>query len=435
MAAQTAVAAHVEPARWRDALLDGVTGLFSVVVSAARLWWGHWPVLLTLALLGGAGRMGAIWAATVVSNDHHTLGIMILVLAPLCSVTAIVLMLYSLRRSLPHVASAAASVGPEDRATHRERRLVDILASVLVPFLAVYASYGFLKEDTQRFVNAAVTDEMFNNAGLIYGTDTFDVDRTAFATGWVAVAVVVGAIVFRFGLARLEGARQWVALGFVGAYVEVLWLTTLAAHFTVYKDKVWTWVEGRRGIEMFAGWWLDLMDRLGPLANPIDTATAWLFGVLGSFDAIVVIPLAWLTVGAIVFGHKLAPPPPAPARRTFRVVQRVPGPVRRWSGELLGDLRSRFTALTGGIRQLAVAGLAPMLIFGLAFLASARVEDALNLVARRLIGPQTLDTWLAFSPHVATMTRAVGLTVTMCLLGAAVDRVLKAGAVRPDTAP
>jgi hypothetical protein len=107
--------------------------------------------------------------------------------------------------------------------------------------------------------------------------------------------------------------------------------------------------------------------------------------------------------------------------------------VRRVGGEVLADLRERFTALTGGIRQLAIAGLAPMLIFGLAFLASARLEDALNLAGRRLLGPQELDTWLAFSPHVATVTRAIGLTVTICLLAAAVDRVLeRGGGVRED---
>jgi hypothetical protein len=97
------------------------------------------------------------------------------------------------------------------------------------------------------------------------------------------------------------------------------------------------------------------------------------------------------------------------------------------SGEVFGDVRERFAGLTGGLRQLAIAGLAPMLIFALAFLASARLEDALNMLARRLIGPQELDTWLAFSPHVDTVTRAVGLTVTMCLLAAAVDRVLSRG--------
>jgi hypothetical protein len=73
-----------------------------------------------------------------------------------------------------------------------------------------------------------------------------------------------------------------------------------------------------------------------------------------------------------------------------------------------------------------------MLIFGLAFLASARLEDGLNLLARHLIGPQELDTWLAFSPHVTTVARAIGLTVTLCLLAAAVDRVLAASGPQPS---
>jgi len=414
------------PASWGTALREAVVGTFAVVGAGIRLWLRHWPVLLAFALLGGAGRMAAIWGATVASDTNNTLGVGILVLAPLASVTAIVLMLHVLRHSLPHIASVAGTDAPENGTTGRQRRLLDILASVLVPFLAVYASYGFLREDIDRFVNAAVADEFLNNADIFYkpaGT-AIDTDRFVFATGWLAVAIVAGAVLLRWGLARLEGARGWLWLGFAGAYVEVLWLTTLAAHVTLYKDKVWDWVEGRKGIDIFAGWWLDLMDRLGAAANPVDAATDWLFGVLGDFDALVVIPVSWLAVGAVVYGHRLVTPPEPRERRMFA---RVPKPVRRVSGEVFGDLRERFSGLTGGLRQLAIAGLAPMLIFALAFLASARLEDGLNLLARRLIGPQSLDTWLAFSPHVATVTRAVGLTVTMCLLAAAVDRVLARG--------
>lgn len=419
-------AADVDRLSWLRQLRDGVIGLFAVVSRAARLWWRRWPVLLALALFGGAGRMGAIWGATVLSDINNTLGVAVLVFAPLCSVTAIVLMLYVLRNELPHIAAAARSTGPQSSTTGRERRVVDVLASVLVPFLAVYASYGFLREDIDRFINAAAADEFLANAEIFYGTENaIDTDRFVFATGWLAVAIVGGAIVLRHGLGKLDGIRNWTALGFIGAYIEVLWLTTLAAHFTIYKDAAWDWAESRRGIDIFAGWWLDLVERLGPLGSPVDTVTAWLFEVLGSFDAIVVIPLAWMTVGAVVYGHKLVPPP-EPRFPEFPIVAKVPGPVRQWGGEVVADVRERFTGLFGGIRQLAIAGLAPMLIFGLAFLASARLEDGLNLAARLVIGPQELDTWLAFSPHVATITRAVGLTITMCLLAAAVDRVLAA---------
>jgi hypothetical protein len=423
------------PASWGAAVRDAVAGMFAVVGAGIRLWLRHWPVLLTLALLGGAGRMAAIWGAVEASDKNNTLGVAILVLAPLASVTAIVLMLYVLRHSLPHIGSVADTEAPVSGTTGRQRRLLDVLASVLVPFLAVYASYGFLREDTDRFVNSAVADEFLNNADIFYNPgNAIDTDRFVFATGWLAVGIVAGAVVLRWGLARLEGARGWLWLGFAGAYVEVMWLTTLAAHVTIYKDKAWDWVETRRGVDIFAGWWLDLLDRLGPMANPADAVTDWLFGVLGDFDALVVIPVSWLAVGAVVYGHRLVPPP-EPERRERTIFAAVPKPVRHVSGEVFADVRERFAGLTGGLRQLAIAGLAPMLIFGLAFLASARLEDGLNYAARVLMGPRELDTWLAFAPHVSTVTRAVGLTVTMCLLAAAVDRVLSRGGGVPEGQP
>ena len=414
---------------------DAIGGLFAVVAAAARIWWGYWPLLLTIALLGGAVRMGAIWAATVLSGLNNTLGVAVLVLAPLGAVGSIVLMLHVLRHATPDLSGAASQTATEDVTTRRERRVVDILASVLVPFLAVYASYGLLAEDSYRYRNAILGEEFVNNADIFFSSgDAIDGDRFFFATGWLAVGIVLAAVVLRWGLARLErqisapGGRRPRGLAFAGAYVEVFWMVTLAAHFVLYKEQLWAWAESRRAIVIVTDWWQGVLDRLGPLAGPVDAVVAWGVDVVSSVDGLVVVPLAWLTVGAVVYGHKLAAPP----TRTLKVplVERLPAPVRRWGGELVsqvvGDLRSRFNGLVGGIRQLAVAGLGPMLVFSLAFLLAARLEEALAMVVRGAVGPRDLNTWLAFTPHLETLTRAVGLTVTMSLLAAAVDRVLGA---------
>ena len=333
------------PASWGAAVRDAVAGTFAVVGAGTRLWLRHWPVLLTFALLGGAGRMAAIWGAIEASDKNNTLG----VLDPRAGAAGVG------HGDRPHAVRAAAlaaahrhgrrhrRAGERDHAAG-ERRLLDVLASVLVPFLAVYASYGLLREDTDRFINSAVADEFLNNADIFYNPgNAIDTDRFVFATGWLALAIVAGAVVLRWGLARLEGARGWLWLGFAGAYVEVLWLTTLAAHVTIYKDKAWDWVETRKGVDIFAGWWLDLLDRLGPLANPVDAATDWLFGVLGDFDALVVIPLSWLAVGAVVYGHRLVGRRPSRSAGNCRILAAVPKPVRRLCGEVFADVRERFT--------------------------------------------------------------------------------------------
>jgi hypothetical protein len=62
-----------------------------------------------------------------------------------------------------------------------------------------------------------------------------------------------------------------------------------------------------------------------------------------------------------------------------------------------------------------------------AFVAAQRLEYALNLAWRELLGPMPLGTMLAFSPHTAMVSHAVGTTVVVCLLGAAIDRVLSQG--------
>ena len=409
-----------------------LAGLGGVVVAAARLWLRHWPVLLVIALLGGAARMAAIWAATAVSDVSGALGFALLVLGPLASVAAIVLMLLALRPGLPGLAAASAPQAPQDPTRGRPQRVVDVLASVLVPFLAVYASYGYLAEDRARYIEAATSAEFFENPDLWTGAGTPDGSRVFVATGWAALAVVLVAVVLRWGIGRLEGRVPATPLGFAGAYVEGFWLVVAAAELVVWRDRAWAWAESRRAVDVVVGWWESFLDLLGPVAGPVAAVVAWAVDVLSRLDDLVVVPLAWLTVGAVVFGRRLAARPlrVRPPRRLARL-ERVPGPVRRWTGQavapVVGDLRARFLGLVNGVRQLAAAGLAPMLVFGLAFLVSVRLEEGLRHLVRVVVGPQPVDTWLAFAPHVQTVTRAVGLTVTMALLAAAVDHVLRSG--------
>jgi uncharacterized membrane protein YkvA (DUF1232 family) len=408
--------------------------LGGVVAHGARLWARTWPVLLVIALLAVAGRHAAGWAAVNASAVNNTLGWAVLVLAPLSMVAGIVAMLHVLRRDLPALDAIGRTHAPADAASGHERGLIDVLASVFVPFLALYASYGLLAEDRARFLNTAAYRQFRESSLIGDGPDGSFVDL---ATGWGLVAVVVVAVVLRWLLGRWEGRSHRRALAFAGAYVEAFWLLAVAAFATQLLDGVWTWVESRRAVAIVLDWWLTVLDALGPVAGPVDATVNAVAGVLGNLDDLVVIPLAWLTVGAVVYGHKLAAPPEPEPRVRVAAWQRVPAPVRRWTTEaaapVVGDVRGRFSALVDGLRRLALAGLGPMLVFALAFLAATRLEEGILLLARAVSGPQDVDTWLAFAPMVSSVASAVGLTATMALLAAGVDRILagqQAGAAR-----
>ncbi len=236
----------------------------------------------------------------------------------------------------------------------------------------------------------------------------------------------------RWLLDRFDLPEKAVGWGLFAAYVEVLWVWILAKRLANFTGEVENWVRTRQLSHWLLDRWDGLIGALGPVGKPVEAVGGWLWGALGQADAIIVVPIAWLTVGAVVYGRKLearnrrASPAPAdrPATRWRRGVQRVPTPLRRAGKEATANFRGRFSALGNGIRLLAVAGLAPMLLFCLVFLLSRQVEVGVAELIRQIIGPRDFRDALTLSPYVSVISRGAYTIVLVVLLGAAIDRVL-----------
>ncbi|MFW5473523.1 hypothetical protein ACOCJ5_09445 [Knoellia sp. CPCC 206450] len=394
----------------------------AVLVSAWRVLRVYWAPFVVIACLGLALRSGALWVAVEVSDHNAFVAQLILVLAPLGFLLAMIAMLWMTRGALPNVAELSRREARQAPTEKREMRLVDVAVSVLVPFLAVYVSYGLLKEDLYRFTNEAAYDE-FNQFTLGEPPDIDFAGRLAIYDWQVVLAIVVIAWVVRYALGRIESVTRFLWLAFAGALVEVYYTSQVAQKIADFREDGIAWVQERRASRLVLDQYDQVVTSLGPLANPVDTATTWLFGLLGAVDAVVIVPLAWLTVGAVVLGHKLSAPE-APTAQPNPRWERIPAPVRRVGGGLVADVRERWSAFWNGLRMMATAGLLPMLTFCLAFLLVIRIPWLVGQLLRLVIGPLQTDTWLAISP----MEKAVGLAITMvlaaALLAAAIDWLL-----------
>ncbi|WP_165368275.1 hypothetical protein, partial [Phytoactinopolyspora endophytica] len=401
-----------------------------------------------ILLAGEAGRYGALWAAVELSDIHGPLGVLVLALGPLAVVSALIAALYALRHSLRSVSDTAsisntvsvsdtASVSVSDAVSAAPSAPVgssggaaQTIGRVLVPFLVIYESYGYLEDDVFRFVNTAVADEMFD-VDVLLGTDTIDPNRTALATGWAAMLVVAVALVLRFGFSALVHHRRITSLVWVIAYLEALWLATLARTLVAHVGAAFRWLRENAAVQMAIDGWHGVVAATGPLADAINRAVAWMVALIGSVDTVIVAPLAWLAVGAVVYGRELGEPVRRMAAhragKDDRLSTRVPQPVRAAAQELTSTVTEPFGDVGAGLRRLALAGLMPLALFTVSFMAAQRLEHVLNLAWREILGPMPLGTMLAFSPHMAMVSHAIGTTVVVCLLGATIDWVFDRG--------
>lgn len=409
----------------RGSVRDGV----AVLADAAKLLVRRWPVLLSIALMGVAVRGAAHWGAVTASDHVGWLGLMLLTLVPLGYLLPVIAMLHLCGRDLPAL-QALRDRHPEDATSGRDRRLWHVMVSVLVPFLTVYVANNLLRADIKSFQNAAVADEF--NKGFEVTRDFGN--RVGIYPLQVVVMIVLVAVVVRFAVGKAEKRWPWLLIAAVGALVEIYYTSVVARLVDGTKADATGWLQDRQAVDWAQSNYAAAVDHLGWLAHPADTITGWVFGVLGSFDVLVIVPLAWLTVAAVVLGHKLAPEPPLDHPALDRLTM-VPAPLRRGLGALGADLASRFTALLNGLRMLARAGLVPMLLFCLTYLIALRIPYLFALAVRRVVGPVDTTTWLAFAPIESAIGLALSMVMISVLLAAAIDRMVQPLLSPPTPSP
>jgi hypothetical protein len=427
------------PRRYRT-LTGAVVETGAVLATAMRLMWRHWPVLFALYFAGAAARAFIMIGAVQASKLSAVLGVMVIILGPVATLTSLVLMLRVVRPSLPWLAAATADPPPgEGEAPRRPHTLMDHLASALIPFLAVYASWGYLEEDVSDYLYEVWEDASFSDPRVFTdpGVVSRELDqRMPFDTSITLISVIVVAVVLRWLLNVWRGGRKWPVLGILGAYVEVIWIIVSVATLNEARDPLTTWLRDRKVVQWLLDTWNRLVDTLGPFTNFVRSAAEWLVGAIASADSVIVVPLAWLAVGAVVYGHRLAPPAPTGSELLQRASKRwnaLPKPVRVVGANVSSDVRERFSPLVHGVRTLARAGLAPMLFFCIAFLVAQTAREWLWETERFLIGPHDLqEVWVPLSGPLGLFNDAVAVVLLACLLASAVDRVLR---VQPAPAP
>ena len=382
-----------------------------------RLLLRHWPALLTLGLLGAAWRAGAVWLAVIVSDHSGIAAQWLLALAPVGYLLAVVGMLRVGRGTLPRLRAARDATAPRATAEGRPTRLLDIAASVLIPFLGAYIAYGLFDQDLARFTNVAAFDE-FNQFDLTREVDYDFMGRLGLYAWPIALAIVVGAWVVRWALGIAEARTGWVALGLLGALAEVYYTGQLAVQSAMLRTGGLDWLATRRASSSPAQLWDWVTAHASWLAHGLAVVGGLAGALLGSAEAVLLVPIAWLVVATIVLGHNVFPEHEAAEGQRARWLR---SPVVR---SFADDILERFGPFADAMRVLGAIGLIPMLGLCLIMLLIVRIPTLVSYAVRAVVGPVKTDTWLAFSPIEGAAGLALSLTVLAPLLAATVAWIL-----------
>ena len=390
---------------------------------AARVLARHFPVLVIIICLGLAGRQAIIWLAVWASNFGGLWPTLLLPLAPLCVMTSLIAALWSVRPSLPYLAQAFPA--PEGRALTRTRLLS--IGGLLIPFLTVYVTHGLLKEDLAQYRRATTIDE-FMNQGFGADFSRVFIDNTVLLIALVAVTLVVRKIIGYFAL-----GERTVGLASLAAYTEVLWMSTASVVLTNGLGSIREWTTTRAVIAPSYTEYLRFKNSLsGPWMEPWN----WLTAQLPKLGDMVAVPIAWLTLGAVIFGTTLlpdaaaTPAPSAAAAETKRnrwgkVVSVTKSEARQAFDNAVQPVVGPIKTTWKNLRILGRAGLLPMMLFCLVFILATAVELGFIHTGRAIFGPQGLLAAEVVSTYVRITARAAYLITAMCLLAAALNYFLE----------
>lgn len=395
-------------------LQSGLRDLGAIFGTGLKLLAGHWPQLLALYLAGAAGRMGFLWLALWASKSSSLLGVLLLPLASICTLLSLVFMLRVIGESLPAFSNSFAGQNLSERIKSNLR----LAAQVLIPFLAVYATQGLLREDTRLFVYSSSLDEAINNPlNPNYG-------RVLIASG-IMTGIVILALIARKLIAANNLGGKSLRWGALSGYLEVLWMITLSTFFANLLTQGREWVSSRAVVGGLSEVWVQATTQTGVLGQLLGGVGQWLTTTLGSMSALVIVPVAWLAIGASIYGSKFTATELSTPEAMTRHISRIPDPLRRATAQLAEPITTPIMNTLTAISKVAAAGIIPMVLFCVLFaLLGSGVKIAVAWLGRLIVGPQSPLLQLGLEPYITLVERGAYFILSLTLVAAAVNRVL-----------
>jgi hypothetical protein len=397
--------------------------MIAVLRVGGQLLWRHWPALLALYLAGTLGRYVALEVAGFVGAYSAVAGALLFPLAILARLVALVAMLLVLRDGMVRLGVLAPV--PSDRADRR-RAFVDALLAGILPFVAFYAAWGYLREDAAAYFARLLEV----NTGLIADDILGGAERAGdgavgeLSLGPVTIAIIAAAFAGRWLWKRY---RSRLPKGFaaIAVYLEVLWVYLSVTLIAEALGLVTAWVQDRQAMV----WLADLREWVAAQLVPV----AWVWDAvewaLGEVGGIVLLPIAWLTIAGVIYGQAVAPQTArlggAIATRARARFDTLPSRLRARLRDIWSDLIARFQPIGRVLVLMWRAG--PVLIgsYILLFTLLLALEALLELGITRVIGPQELNGfWMVNAPLVFLVVPLVIEPLRVVLVASAYDAVI-----------
>ena len=427
------------------------TGL-SYVARPFVLCWRFWPQLAACYLLGLLGRRAAIELAAWAGWDNDLWAALIMPLAGLARLGSYEAMFFVLRSGVPALAALPT----------RTARRVDVFATVIVPFFAIYLAWKMFAEDWIAYENRAL-DYRIGDAMTTPGTA--DLHPESLPVGTVTLVLIVAALVLRYVLSRFKDVMPgWMIA--VRVYVDALWVF-LGLSFAASQDVTFFinptgWLSQRRIMVWFTETRAELFSHFRPLEVMWDTVTWTVSTVFGGAT----IPLLWLAVAAIVYGVSMPADWRSAARRVAgqradlifeRAATRQKRVRDRWSqlpevrrSEARDVVLSRlgnYRPITDSARLILHGGVLALALYVLGYLGLAWLDMAGSFYrpevragnlfrgAAWLLGPHPQAYWDAVRPTLVFLSHLIIEPLRVCLIASTVAYCLEH--VRPQqvTAP
>lgn len=429
------------------------TDIRVLLVQTTRLWWRLLPQLLAIHLLGWLSYQVSLRLAAFAIDFNSWVALVIFSTGFIGELAAVVLSLRLCGREL-----GIRELLPADEAEtdDREASFSRMLAVTLLPFLALYAAFGYMQEAAVQ-----LSVESYVRQGLIGTTNIIATLAMPGTRGQLILAsIIVGSYLIRRGLDFLHERTGWRWVGILVAIAEAFFILMIVLAGQRVIRFVKSWFMDRA----FVGWFAAIRDRLAEFFSIFRIDLPAVLVAVGDFFRenvwpslwnVVSEPIVWLAVAALIFGSRVSSlaelwrkgkPMVDRLGVASRIEQRrinieASAGVRKLALEarsmFLGDLDDKYLPTIHSVRLVLRAGVIFLGAFILVYGLQEIMENYLRNAVRLLTGGHLVAFWTTTSPIWNLIYTLPIQPWRLCLLAVAFYRclqLLRARALSSDAA-